>query len=206
MYDGLTPLFDHVEQRRPHHLLQVRGASASDTDGPGVDRARPAPRGHDHPRRLQRPSRRRRDPRRRRLGRRLDRRQGPRPAAAAGALQRPRRRDRRARAQRDRPVTELAELPAQRRRPRPRSPSRPRCSRPPARRAEAVLHDIDVFISGINDYLAANSPSTAAVDPQRHLRPQRAQGPVPRPGRRRRGAALAVPRRAAAAARRRRRA
>ncbi len=26
---------------------------------------------------------------------------------------------------------------------------------------QAVLHDIDVFISGINDYLAANSPSTA---------------------------------------------
>src|SRR4029450_6810583 len=25
---------------------------------------------------------------------------------------------------------------------------------------EAVLHDIDVFISGINDYLAINSPTT----------------------------------------------
>ena len=61
---------------------------------------------------------------------------------------------------------------------------------------QAVLHDIDVFISGINDYLAAQQPVDGAVDPQRHLRPQRAQGPVRRPGRRRRGAALAVPRRA----------
>ena len=66
---------------------------------------------------------------------------------------------------------------------------------------QAVLHDIDIFISGINDYLARQRPVDRALDAQRRLRPQRAQGPVRRPGRRRRGAALAVPRRPAAAAR-----
>ena len=45
-------------------------------------------------------------------------------------------------------------------------------------------------------------PVHGAVHPQRHLRPQRAQGPVPRPGRRRRGPPLAVPRRPAEAPRR----
>ncbi len=49
------------------------------------------------------------------------------------------------------------------------------------------------------------SPPTArdaAVDPKRRLRPERAQGPVPRRGRRRRGASLAIPRWPAAATRR----
>ena len=71
---------------------------------------------------------------------------------------------------------------------------------------QAVLHDIDTFISGINDYLADTQPLDRAVDAQRRLRPERPQGPVRRPGRRRRGAPLAVPRRPAAAARHRRRA
>ena len=71
---------------------------------------------------------------------------------------------------------------------------------------EAVLHDIDTFISGINDYLAAQQPEDAAVDAQRRLLAQRDQGPVPRPGRRRRGAAHAVPLAASASASARRRA
>ena len=45
--------------------------------------------------------------------------------------------------------------------------------------------------------LRAEQPGDRALHPQRHLRAQRAQGPVPRRGRRRRGPALAVPRRPA---------
>ncbi len=48
-----------------------------------------------------------------------------------------------------------------------------------------VLHDIDTYISGINDYLDLHSPSTAGLDPQRRLCAERGQGPVRRPGRRR---------------------
>ena len=201
MYDGLTPLFDQVTAGRPDHLLQVRGASASAPTAPSTIETVPRPGVDDRARLLQRPPRHRRDPRRRRLGRRLDRRRGPRPAAPAGPLQRPRRRDRRARAQRDRPDQRAAELRSPAPRPRPRSRSRPQVLEAAGPEGQAVLHDIDVFISGINDYLAAQQPGDRALDAQRHLRPQRAQGPVPRPGRRRRGAALAVPRRAAAAAR-----
>ncbi len=65
----------------------------------------------------------------------------------------------------------------------------------------AVLSDIDEFITGINAYLAINSPTTPHVDPQRRLRAQRAQGPVLRRGRRPGGAGLRVPRRARAPAR-----
>ena len=70
-----------------------------------------------------------------------------------------------------------------------------------------MLHDIDTFICrGSTTTLELHSSSTSALDPQRHLRPQRAQGPVRGRGRRRRGAPLAVPRRARAAARRQARA
>ncbi len=65
-----------------------------------------------------------------------------------------------------------------------------------------MLRDIDTFISGINDYLDASGSDQRALDPQRRLRGQRSQGPVPRRGRRRRGSPLAVPRRTAQAARR----
>ena len=67
-----------------------------------------------------------------------------------------------------------------------------------------MLHDIDVFIRD-QRLPRAESAGERAVDAQRRLRPQRAQGPVPRPGRRRRGAALAVPRRPAASGSARRR-
>ena len=109
-------------------------------------------------------------------------------------------------AQRARPDHRPAELPAQRSRPRPRSRSRPRCSRTPAPRAGRCCDDIDTFISGINDYLAINSPSTAPWTRNDVYARQRPQGPVRRPGRRRRGPPLAVPRRPAAAARARQRA
>ena len=58
-----------------------------------------------------------------------------------------------------------------------------------------LLHDIDTYLAGINTWYSANQPERAAVHPQRHLRPQRAQGPVPRPGRRQRGRQCPVPRR-----------
>ena len=94
MYDGLTPLFDQVT---PADLTTYFKSEkfGIDTATPSTVESRPARRRHDRARLLQRPARHRRDPRRRRLGRRLDRRRGPRPAARAGALQRPRRRDRR---------------------------------------------------------------------------------------------------------------
>ena len=71
--------------------------------------------------------------RRRHLGCGLGGRGGPRPAARRGALHRSARRDRRARAERDRPDRQPGELHADRSRPRTRSPSRRAGSYPPAR-------------------------------------------------------------------------
>ena len=49
---------------------------------------------------------------------------------------------------------------------------------------KAVLHDIDIFCQGINDYFHERRLLAAAVHPHRHLRAERAQGPVRRRGRR----------------------
>ena len=189
MYDGLTPLFDQVSDSDldTYFKSEVFGSRPR---RPGDDRAGAPPRGDDRARSLQRPPHHRPDPRRRHLGGRLDRRRGPRPARRAGPLQRARRRDRRPRRDRDQPDSRLALVhpePGNRGRGRQADP---RCSRTPARRGERVLHDIDVYISGINDYIALRRARRRAVDAQRRVRAQRAQGPVPRPGRRRRGAAL----------------
>ena len=43
-------------------------------------------------------------------------------------------------------------------RPRPRSPSRSQVLEAAGKEGQAVLHDIDVFICGINDYLAQQPP------------------------------------------------
>ena len=61
---------------------------------------------------------------------------------------------------------------------------------------QAVLGDIDTFISGINAYRSSSRFLGRALDAQRRLCRQRPEGPVRRPGRRRRGASLAVPGRA----------
>ena len=60
-----------------------------------------------------------------------------------------------------------------------------------------VLADIDTYLVGINHWYAKNRPVGEAVRARRHLRDQRDQGPVPRPGRRRGGRERAVPRRRA---------
>ena len=65
---------------------------------------------------------------------------------------------------------------------------------------QAVLQDIDTFISGINDYLDLQQPLDRGLDTQRRLRAQRPEGAVRGRGRRRRGPPLAVPRRPPAAA------
>ena len=200
MYNALTPLFDHVTNERPLHRLQVREARASTTDGPDHHGDRPVPRRHDPPRPLRRPAHLRHDPRRRSLGGRLDRRRGPRAAAAAGALRLPRRRHRRPRAERDRADRRPPELRAQRPDGGAWSPSRPRRCKRTARRARPCCAT-STPTSRASTPTWRQQLAQRTVDPQRHLRRQRAQGPVPRPGRRPRGAQLRVPERAAAAAR-----
>ena len=108
--------------------------------------------------------------------------------------------------ERARPDHRAEELPAQRPdRGRGRQADA-RCSRPPGPEGQAVLHDIDIFITRDQRLPRRQRLVERAVDAQRRLRPERAQGPVRRPGRRRRGAALAVPRRPAASGSARRRA
>ena len=203
MYDGLTPLFDDVSDGDLTTYFKSEALNSLGTDGPGTTETIP---GHpgitDHPRHLRRPSRRRRDLRRRHLRRRLDRRRGPRPAAPAGALQRPRRRDRRPGAQRDRsrhPAEELRPQPADRGR-RRQADAGAQGRR--ARRARRSSPTSTPTSTGSTHWYELHSPATGAVHPQRHLRAERAQGPVPRRGRRRRGAAHPVPRRPAGPARR----
>ena len=120
--------------------------------------------------------------------------------ARAGPLQRARRRDRRPRRDRDQPDPRPALV-----HPEPRNRGRGRQADPgarerrqggasrPARHRRLHLRDQRLH--------RLRRARRRAVDAQRRLRAQRAQGPVPRPGRRRRGAALAVPRRPPAAAR-----
>ena len=177
-------------RRRPGHLLQVRDVRGRPRR-PGDYRAGAEARGDDRARRLQRPARDRPDPRRRHLGGRLDRGRGPPPARRAGALQRARRRHRRSRARRRRPDRQPRELPAQR-------PDRGRGgqadpgargggqggTRGPARHRRLHLRHQRLH--------RGRRSGDRALDPQRRLRHQRAQGPVPGRGRRARGAQLSV--------------
>ena len=98
MYDGLTPLFNRVGPATSSRYFK---SEALGTAGQGAadERAGARPPGpEDHARRVQRAAHRGRDQRRRDVRRRLGDRQGPRPAARAGALQLARRRGRRSRA------------------------------------------------------------------------------------------------------------
>ena len=155
-----SPRSSTTSAQRPQHVLQVAKFGVG-TDGPRTDRDSPRPGRHHHPRQVQRAAHQRRPPRRRHLGGRLDRRRGPRPAASAGPLQRPRRGDRRPAPQRDRPDLRPAELRAERADRRRSSPSRPRSSQKRQRRARQSSQDIDTYITGINAYLAAKSPTNA---------------------------------------------
>ena len=181
MYDGLTPLFDKVTPADLTTYFKSERFGAS-TPTPGHDRGRPPPGREDRARLLQRAARDRRDPRRRRLGGRLDRRRGSLAAARAGALQRPRRRDRRPGLTRISLITGLQDLRAQ---PADRGRGRPAEGRLEAAGPEGrpVLHDIDVFVAG-STTTGLQGSSITPWTPQRRLRAQRAQGPVRRPGRR----------------------
>ena len=189
MYDGLTPLFDHVtnadlNQYFKSEKLRHRHRRA------GHGRDRPAPRRDHHPRQVRRSARHAHDATTTASGRPA----GSRPRTAACCSSRrattPASRRSTRRARRDRPDRGPAELPAQ------------RADRGVVSKQTQVLQQAGpggrggpsrhrhVHLPGINDYFQANSPSHGALDPERHLRPERAQGPVRRPGRRRRGAPL----------------
>ena len=67
---------------------------------------------------------------------------------------------------------------------------------------KALLHDVDVYLEGLNARLQGRERHAAAVDARRRVRRQRDRRPDLRPGRRRRGAPLGVPLDAAQALRR----
>ena len=204
MYDGLTPLFDQVSDADLDTYFKSEGFGVG-PDGPATIEPVPRPGVTIERDSLQRPPRHRPDPRRRHLGGRLDRRRGPRSALRAGPLQRARRRDRRPRRDRDQPDPRPATFSpsaANRGRGRQAIPgARERrqggASRPARHRCLHLRHQ---------RLHCLRRARRRAVDAQRRVRAQRAQGPVPRPGRRRRGAALAVPGRPPGAARQAKRA
>ena len=201
MYDALTPLFDRVTNADLRARLQVRAVRhARDSARAGARRSRAAASrvvrdryGVPHIRATTRDGA--------DLGRRLGRRR----RTAGCCIQQARYNARVAAI--DAPG--LSRDHAARARCAPSSPARQtedevarqtrelRRAGPKGRR---LLHDIDVYVDGINAQLRATESAQRAVDAQRRLRAQRAQGPVPRSGRRRRGAALGAARRAAGAA------
>ena len=126
---------------------------------------------------------------RRHLRHRLGHGRGPRAPARAGALQHPRRGSGRARtSRRSTLITEPAELHAQRAdRARGRQADAA-SSAAKGRKGRRLLHDIDVFVAGHQRLLRGDGQDLRALDPQRRLLAERAQGPVPRRGRRRRRA------------------
>ena len=197
MYDTLTPLFDQV-RTRPRPVLQVRGASGSPPTA-RHDRGRAA-RGVQIIRdsyNVPHVNAETYDGGIWAAGWIAAEDRGP--AAAAGPLQRSRRRDRRPGRHRNRPDRNLENFPPSAR-PRPRSRSRPTAARRAGKEGQGCC-TTSTPSSPASTTTSRQQPLDRAVDPQRRLRAQRAQGPVPRPGRRRRGPPLAVPRRAAAAAR-----
>ena len=140
------------QRQRPVHGLQVREARGRHRR-PDHDGERAVPRRHTHPRPLQRPPRLRQHRAGRHPDGRLDPRRGPRPPAPAGALQLPRRRHRRSRAERHRSDRRPADLQAE----RPDRGLHLRRDQGPeaaGKEGKAVLRDIDTYISGINAYLA----------------------------------------------------
>ena len=194
MYDALTPLFDKVTNADLNKDFKSEKLGKAGTPGPD-DRREGAAQGRAHrARQVQRPPRLRQDPRRRRLGVRLDPRrrtagccspQGRYPVALRRArrpghqLDQP---DRRPQAGQDRP----------RRPTRSSSPSQTALLKQRrARRARALLHDIDMYVKGINARLKFEKSTADAVHARGHLRVQRGRRPALRPRRRRRGAALA---------------
>ena len=148
MYDGLTPLFDQVSDSDLDTYFKSEGFGVG-PDGPATIEPVPRPGVTIERDRFNVPHVTGADPRRRHLGRRLDRRRGPRPAAASRRATTPAsRRSTSPGVTAISLITGPALVHPQRRRPRPRSPSRARCSSTPGKEGRAVLHDIDVFISG----------------------------------------------------------
>ena len=190
MYDGLTPLFDNVTNADLTQYFKSEKFGIVDRR-PRHHRERPAPGRDDRPRQVRRSARHLEQPRRRRLGRRLDRGRGPRPAAQQARYN--------ARvAAIDAPGLDAIDLIAALQNFQPSdadrgrwSPSRPNVLRQAGPEGEAVLHDIDIFCPGDQRLpRRATAPRTPPFTRERHLRAQRAQGPVRRRGRRRRGAPL----------------
>ncbi len=204
MYDGLTPLFDNVTDGDLNTYFKSEALGSLGTDGPGTVEDDPARPGVTVTRdALQRPAHR---------GRRR-----PRTASGPPAGSSPRT----AASCSSRPATTAARPRSTCRASAPSAWSRSlqnfepsAADRGDGRQAGEGARerrpggpggprDIDTYIEGINAYLDGARLRHEPLDAQRHLRAQRAQEPVPRPGRRRRGAPLAVPRRPPGAARRR---
>ena len=161
MYDGLTPLFDNVTAARPRPSTSSPRRSAARHRRARQDREGAAHGRQDHARQVQRPARQREDLRRRHLGRRLDRRGGPRAAARAGALQLARRRDRRPGPHGARPDREPQDLQAERAdRGRARASRRRSCRRPGPRASRSCTTSTRSSRASTH-YMALNSPSTA---------------------------------------------
>ncbi len=196
MYDALTPLFNKVSARRGQRRLQGRDARRRG-HGPVHLRARAAPGRDDQARRVRRAAHLRKDPRRRDLGRRMGPGGGPRSAAPAGAVRLAGGRRRRCPASAHSAWSRASRRSSRPPRPNARSPSRPATLLAKGAKGRAVLHDIDVYLAGHQRVLPCPRRHHAAVHPYRHLRVQRAEGPVRRRGRRRRAGALGVPDRAA---------
>ena len=158
MYDGLTPLFD---KSRPDLVTYFK----SEAFGAGHRRARrrrerPRPGRDDRPRQFNVPHVNATTYDGGDLGRRLDRRRGSRAAARAGSLQLARRRDRRAGPRRAQPdlgpedFKPSAQTEAV-------SPSRPRCSRAPARRARRCCATSTRSSRASTTTCKSDNPSTA---------------------------------------------
>ena len=151
MYDSLTPLFDQVTTAdlTKYFKSEGLGVGPDEADDDGRPRAR---RRDDHPRQVQCAARRRRDARGGDLGSRLDLRRGPSPARRAGALQRPRRRDRR-------PGPRALDLISSLQNFQPSEQTEAEVAKQTevleskGKEGRAVLRDIDTFISGINDHI-----------------------------------------------------
>ena len=113
---------------------------------------------------------------------------GPRAAARAGPLPGAPRRDRRAEHRRVRPRHRPQDLHADASRSTAWSCATgcARCA--PRPRGDDLLHDVDVYVQGVNARLRRREDDAEAVHARRHLRGQRARRADLRPGRRRRGA------------------
>ena len=205
LYDSLTPRFDQVTADDLTRSFKSERFGVG-PDGPATAESVPRKRRADPARPLQRAAHQRQHARRHHVGDGLGARR-----RTAGCCS-PRAATRRASPRSTRPTsTPSASSPGSRPTRRRRAVDRMilrnglRALRSQGEDGKRLLHDVDVFVAGVNARLRAEKSTAKRVHPRRPVRGQRARRPDLRRGRRRRGRPLAVPRRAAQAARQRRR-